>query len=301
MENSVFFIKSENKEKRDLTFSFCGVSKTEPLHSFGPSVRETYILHIILSGSGYYMVDGKKFHLRGGEGFLIEPGISTFYQSDIKDPWTYLWIGFSGKEIIDKYLKRAGLTSGNYSFSVSNTEIFLDYIQKCFSKIEHTLANELFLDAYTFEFLASLVENARPITNAYEVKENEYINEALHYLYNNYTKQINVTDIANNLNVNRSYLSRIFKESIGMTIKEYLLELRINHASDLLSMSTLSIETVALESGFTNPEMFSKLFKKERGRTPKEYRKERKEITDNLHKIQDYLEKFLNENKKVRY
>lgn len=301
MENSVFFIKSENKEKRDLTFSFCGVSKTEPLHSFGPAVRETYILHIILAGSGYYMVNGKKFHLRGGEGFLIEPGVSTFYQADIKDPWTYLWIGFSGKEIVDKYLKRAGLTSGNYSFSVNNTEIFLDYIQKCFSKIEHTLANELFLDGYTFEFLASLVENARPITKAYEAKENEYVNEALYYLYNNYTKQINVTDIANNLNVNRSYISRIFKESIGMTIKEYLLELRINHASDLLAMSTLSIETVALESGFTNPEMFSKLFKKERCKTPKEYRKERKEITDNFHNIQDYLEKFLNENKKVRY
>jgi len=301
MENSVFFIKSENKEKRDLTFSFCGVSKTEPLHSFGPAVRETYILHIILSGSGYYMVNGKKFHIRGGEGFLIKPGVSTFYQADIKDPWTYLWIGFSGKDIIGEYLKRAGLTGGNYSFSVNNTEIFLDYIQKCFSKIEHTLANELFLDGYTFEFLASLVENTRPITKGYGVKENEYVNEALYYLYNNYTKKINVTDIANNINVNRSYISRIFKESIGMTIKEYLLELRINHASDLLSMSTLPIETVALESGFTNPEMFSKLFKKERGKTPNEYRKERKEITHNFRNIQDYLEKFLNENKKVRY
>lgn len=301
MENSVFFIKSENKEKRDLTFSFCGLSKTESLHSFGPSVRETYILHIILSGSGYYMVNGKKFHLRGGEGFLIKPGVSTFYQADIKDPWTYLWIGFSGNEIIDKYLKRAGLTSGNYSFSVNDTEIFLEYIQKCFSRVEHTLANELFLDGYTFEFLASLVENSRPITNSHEVKENEYVNRALHYLYNNYTKQINVTDMSNALNVNRSYLSRIFKESIGMTIKEYLLELRINHASDLLAMSTLSIETVALESGFTNPEMFSKLFKRERAKTPKEYRKERKEIADDLYNIQDYLEKFLNENKNVRY
>lgn len=301
MENSVFFIKSENKEKRDLTFSFCGVSKTELLHSFGPAVRETYILHIILSGSGYYMVNGKKFHLRAGEGFLIEPGVSTFYQSDIKDPWTYLWIGFSGKDIIDKYLKRAGLTSGNYSFSVNNTDIFLDYIQKCFSKIEHTLANELFLDGYTFEFLASLVENTRPITNVHEVKENEYVNEALHYLYNNYTKQINVNDIANNLNVNRSYLSYIFKKSIGKTVKEYLLELRINHAADLLSMINLSIEAVALESGFTNQEMFSKIFKKQRNRTPKEYRKERKEITYNLNNIQDYLEKFLNENRNVRY
>lgn len=301
MENSVFFIKSESKEKRDLTFSFCGLSKTESLHSFGPAVRETYILHIILSGSGYYMVDGKKFHLRGGEGFLIRPGVSTFYQADIKNPWTYLWLGFSGNEIIDKYLKRAGLTGGNYSFSVNDVEIFLEYIQKCFAKVEHTLANELFLDGYTFEFLASVVENSRPITNSNEVKENEYVNKALHYLYNNYTKQINVMDIANNLNVNRSYLSRIFKESIGMALKEYLLELRINHASDLLAMSDLSIEEVALESGFTNPEMFSKLFKKERYKTPREYRKERKEITDDSQKIRNYLEKFLNENKKVRY
>lgn len=301
MENSVFFIKSESKEKRDLTFSFCGLSKTESLHSFGPAVRETYILHIILSGSGYYMVDGKKFHLRGGEGFLIRPGVSTFYQADIKNPWTYLWIGFSGNDIIDKYLKRAGLTGGNYSFSVNNTDIFLEYIKKCFAKVEHTLANELFLDGYTFEFLASVVENSRPITNSNEVKENEYINRALHYLYNNYTERINVTNIADNLNLNRSYLSRIFKESIGMTIKEYLLEVRINHASDLLSMSDLSIEEVALESGFTNPEMFSKLFKKERGKTPKEYRKERKEITDNIKNIQEYLEKFLKENKNIRY
>jgi len=66
-------------------------------------------------------------------------------------------------------------------------------------------------------------------------------------------------------------------------------------------MSNLSIEAVALESGFTNQEMFSKIFKKQRNRTPKEYRKERKEITYNLNNIQDYLEKFLNENKNVRY
>lgn len=301
MEQSVFFIKSEKREKRDLTFSFCGVAKTEPLHSFGPAVRETYILHIILSGSGYYMVDGKRFHLKGGEGFLIEPGVSTFYQADMKDPWTYLWLGFSGKEVVEKYLKRVSLTSGNYSFSVKDPEVFLDYIQKCFSKIEHTLANELFLDGYTFEFLASLVENSKIITNTYEVKENDYVNEALHYLYNNYTKQINVTQIAKNLRVNRSYLSRIFKESIGMTIKDYLLELRINHAADLLSMSNLPIEVLALESGFTNAEMFSKLFRKERGKTPKEYRKERKQIAGDVNNIQEYLENFLIENKKIRY
>lgn len=62
---------------KDLYLCFCGMSKCEPNHSFGPAVRPNYIIHYILSGKGTYQVEDQKYELQGGQGFLIEPEAVT--------------------------------------------------------------------------------------------------------------------------------------------------------------------------------------------------------------------------------
>ena len=89
-------LRLPNSKFQDLYLCFCGVSECEPCHSFGPAVRPSYILHYVLSGKGIYQVGGRKYKIRKGQGFLIEPEAVTFYQADEQDPWTYLWVGFAG-------------------------------------------------------------------------------------------------------------------------------------------------------------------------------------------------------------
>ncbi len=60
---------------------------------------------ILLEGEGYYSINDQKYFLKKGQGFVIPPGVSTFYQADEKNPWSYVWLGLSGN-LVEYYLKR---------------------------------------------------------------------------------------------------------------------------------------------------------------------------------------------------
>ena len=75
---------------------FAGYDRCSPGHSFGPTVREYYLIHYIFEGRGTYWTEGKEYVLSAGECFLIKPGQVTRYQADMEDPWYYVWIGFEG-------------------------------------------------------------------------------------------------------------------------------------------------------------------------------------------------------------
>lgn len=117
MENAYVLELSESKFK-DLYICSCGYAKCEPLHGYGPAVRPNYLIHYILGGKGIYRVGERKYQLGAGEGFLVEPEVLTYYQADVEEPWSYLWIGFSGK-YAKEYLEDLGLNSRQLTFHSS--------------------------------------------------------------------------------------------------------------------------------------------------------------------------------------
>ena len=85
----------------DLTLYQYGYEKCRPLHSYGPSIRNHFLFHYIISGKGTLLVDEtpeltREYKLQGGMGFLIEPERVNTYFADREDPWEYTWVEFSG-------------------------------------------------------------------------------------------------------------------------------------------------------------------------------------------------------------
>ena len=78
--------------------------------------------------------------------------------------------------------------------------------------------------------------------------------------------------LADELNINSSYLSSLFKKETGITVTTYIIRQRINYAKHLLENTRLQIQTVAQHCGLGDVHYFSKLFKKETGLTPREFR-----------------------------
>lgn len=89
-----------------------------------------------------------------------------------------------------------------------------------------------------------------------------------------FNQDLSLECIANELGIEYHYFSRFFKKYMGMTYKEYVNHVRLNRAINDLLNTTLSITTVALDNGFGSVKSFTRIFKKNYGITPGEYRKQ---------------------------
>ena len=87
-----------------------------------------------------------------------------------------------------------------------------------------------------------------------------------------FTQNLSLQGIATEIYVNPSYLSKVFLKEMQQTFVDYLTEQRLNHAQELLRQTSLTIREVAAQSGYHNEKYFMKLFKKNTGTTPGDYR-----------------------------
>lgn len=106
-------------------------------------------------------------------------------------------------------------------------------------------------------------------------KKITYVEEALRYIESNYSQSVNIQVIADYLNIERTYLYRLFKDITGSSPQEYLLYYRIRRACSLLAETELPVSDIARSVGYEDALYFSRLFKQKKGRTPTQYRREK--------------------------
>lgn len=100
----------------------------------------------------------------------------------------------------------------------------------------------------------------------------DYISRAKAYIVQNANRNLMVKDVAEYMNLNPEYLTRIFKKATGINLKDYMMQCKMSAAKDLLETSTLTVSMVAMELGCSNFSHFAQMFKKYVGVTPTEYR-----------------------------
>lgn len=256
----------------DLYLCFCGVSECEPCHSFGPAVRPNYILHYILSGKGIYQVGERKYKLKEGQGFLIEPEAVTFYQADAKEPWTYLWIGFAGTHA-ERFLQDLGLNSNQHIFQSGYKEELQRIVLRMLENNTFSQTHQFYLQSLLYGFFAVLMRDAQTEAVSEEARDSVYVKKAVNFIQNNYFREIGVSEIAEHVCVSRSYLYKIFIKNLQVSPKGFLTRLRLVRARELLEITELSVEGVAMSCGYQDVLVFSKAFKQEMGMPPSHYRR----------------------------
>lgn len=106
----------------------------------------------------------------------------------------------------------------------------------------------------------------------YSLKEySGYVSFCVDYIYSNYRKEIVLKEVANMCGVSMQYLSKVFREEAGMSFVDFLNNYRINKAKELMKKSNISIKEVCYAVGYNDPNYFSRIFKKNTGKTPREY------------------------------
>lgn len=110
------------------------------------------------------------------------------------------------------------------------------------------------------------------------LKENTSIIDIVkQYINDHYNEEISRNDLAKIVYLNADYLARLFKKEEGISITDYVIKIRMKKVSELLMYSDLSINEIAMKTGYDNFSYFSRICKKMLGCSPKDYRKKGKE------------------------
>jgi AraC-like DNA-binding protein len=256
----------------DLTPYYCGYEDCSPGYFFGPAIRDHFLIHYILDGKGTFEIGDRVFRLSKGQGFLICPGVLTYYKADNKKPWDYTWVGFHGINAAE-YLRKANLSNNNpiFEYSLDN------YITELFSNMVETNDSHnknLKLTGLLYLLLHHLIQTT-PQTNCEKITDSRmefYVKSTIGYISMNYSRNVSIEEIAKHIGLSRKYLSHLFSKSIGMPPQKYLLKFRINKACELINNRSLNIGDISRSVGYEDPLLFSKMFKQIMGMSPKSYR-----------------------------
>lgn len=278
---NVFFNIFPNENFIDLGMFQCGREACTPCHSFGPVTRNHYLFHYVLSGTGTLMADDAKgitqtYSVRSGQGFLIFPEQITTYYADQHSPWEYSWIEFDGLRVKEA-LSLTDFSLNHPIYHPHSKDLQEQMVKEMNYIISHPKESSFHLLGHLYLFFDYFIQSAKSTRLTQSSKMSDYyIQEAIHYMEQNFQNDISIEEIAAVYGINRSYLGKIFRNSIGRSPQEFLMNYRMVKATELLKLTTLSIADIGTAVGYGNPLHFSRAFKNIYGVSPREWRNEHK-------------------------
>ena len=228
---------------------------TPSSHRFGPHIRDFTLIHFCLSGKGTLSNDRGDHPVSAGELFIIREGELTTYTADERDPWHYVWVGFVGG------LARSFDSAPDVIKTPNGLGEKLREAILC-----GTASPEIYI-SMIYELMHHLFSGSR--------EPQDKLAEIRRYIKYEYMKDLTAGGLAKRFGFDRSHLYRIFKARFGVGIKEYLTEVRMSHARDLL-LGGHRVADTAYMVGYHDEFNFSKAFSAHFGYPPSKAAKQEK-------------------------
>ncbi len=260
--------------------------------------HDFFELVIVLNGTATHIVNSEEFFIKKGDVFVFNMDISHGY----KDPHNFKIIniiykperlneicndikkspGYKALFVLEPFFRKKYSFSNTLSLSISS----LEYVAELGARIneEYKRKDQGYQTMIYSRFMEMVVYLSRQYVIENKLLHDTFIHlaKAVLFLEDNYLNPIKLEKLADEAHMSVRHFNRIFKENYGTTPFNYILQLRVDHACSLLKNSNLCIADIALESGFSDSNYFSRQFKKITGITPKEYRVRYKLIYSNI-------------------
>ncbi|MBQ8697099.1 MAG: AraC family transcriptional regulator [Clostridia bacterium] len=244
------------KSYADIIPILFGYENCAPGHSFGPAIREYWLIHYVESGFGKFSKGGNTYTVEPGQMFVIRPDEVTLYAADEKNPWTYHWVAF---------------------FCAGDMPLDLPPVITCpeagelFERIKNSRGLENGMGAQ----IRGLIWQIFSLLMEQHKQQTDYIHVAVRFMSTEYVNCITVKDVAERLGLNRSYFSDYFKKNMGISPQRFLMNIRMTKAAEML-LAGIKPSVAATSVGYEDLFAFSKAFKRHFGVSPREYAKQNK-------------------------
>ena len=235
---------------------------------------DSYAVYLVDEGKGYYTLGNTEFTVKEQDVFVMYPNVPVRCVSDKAEPLKLYALSFDG---ID-----ARLLLNAAGFEPKKPVRTLDpYSAKSFPKVYdgiYTWRGQEIHSTIQSTAMIYMLMSALVKTNTWDQHEMPpgwtgavHFQKAIDFIAANYSKAINVSDIADNVNLSRSRLYRVFMQQVFISPQQYLIEYRVREAVYLLERRKGSIKEIANAVGIEDPLYFSSLFKQVTGKSPKKY------------------------------
>ncbi len=236
----------------------CGLSSND----FSNSPFTSYIFNYVLSGTGIYTVNNRSYEVKAGDIFISPPYLPTSQHCTSSKQWEKYWIAC----LLDNPSSVFPLDQSISSKVVSAPEL-LSTFQDIVEQHQDSAFRKYYVCSKLYDLLFYLIEH---FTVANQ-EINQYIILAQDYINLRYKERILISDVAAHVGLERSYFSRLFFSKTNMTPKEYLEDVRLRHAANMIGNHQMSINEIAAATGYRDVYNFSRAFKKKYHVSPNKY------------------------------
>lgn len=272
-KQSYGWIQQDNWKPAPLILFDMGVEQQrETSYYFDNRQRGAYngfLFQYTIDGEGIWENEKEQYVLDKGCSFLTPiPDNSRYYLPEKENPfWSFFYIHFGGyvaSQIVADIQKKYGSV-----LTFKDTPRFVRTFAKehddiCSGKQYRSYEGSSFCYRLLTEILAELESGQSPCGGIIE--------KGYHWLSNNFTSPCSLSEMCEQFHVSLPHFSRQFHTVYGMTPHNYITKLRLEHAMSLLLNTSLSIQEIAIQSGFSEGNYFSKVFRKYTNMTPGDFR-----------------------------
>lgn len=253
-----------------------------------PRIRDHYLLHFVMSGSGCLHLQNASYPVSANECFLIYPNELSSYHSTEGGTWSYYWIGIAG-EFAKELIARAGFQADRQVMHFTDSTVFdtlKELVDTAMLYQDDIYGLELASNSLLYQLFTKLYREKKEARLSFHApigednstlfglgsSSRQWVSTVITLIQDNYGEDLQVNNIASTLHLNRSYLSALFKQETGVSIKQYLTSYRIEAAKNKLLKTNGSITEISYQCGFKDPLYFSRMFKERVGLSPSEFR-----------------------------
>ena len=241
-------------------------------YTTGRSGLSSYLFFIVRSGSGSFIYEGTEYRLNTGDCVFIDCR-KTYSQITSEDLWELQWAHFNGptmEEIYGKFRERGGLPVFHPKYGPQYQELLnqMYHLAGSGSYIVNMELSQMLMNLLTVLMKETWDRAERRKTTGSKVD----IDAVRQYIDSNYMETITLDSLAEVFFIDKFYLTKIFKAQFDTTINNYLNQVRITKAKELLRFSELPIEEIGEKVGIGEPNYFARVFKKIEGVSPSSYR-----------------------------
>ncbi len=230
-------------------------------YEFPAHIQECFELIIVTKGTLNLTINDKTVHLKENNAVLIFPNL---IHSMLPNECEYFLCIFSPILVSAYYSKVSKLLPDDLIFDMP--ENLLDILKNT-NKNSSTIAKKGIL-----YLICEYFNRGRTYSEQNEETNNVLV-KIFHYIENNFKNECNLKSLSNEIGYDYTYISRLFKNTVGVSFNNYVNFYRLNNACYLFENTKQSITNCALESGYTSIRSFNRNFKKHFGVTPSEYTK----------------------------